>query len=356
MQNLVLAVQNSVDVGQVGAASSLVAFLRSMGGTVGVTVLGVVLSHRVSTLLGLSASATVGTGDLSGLDPAAAAAVRAAYGDAIGLVFLIAAVASLLTLAAVLFIQEVPLRTTVGSAPEQAPTGTATASVTAAPRGRGLPRDGAAAPRRVTGRPRGAPADRAGHGRPPGGRPGSAPRRRAVGRRRRPRPAPRRAAPAARGGARRPRRGRARRARPRRRPGPARLVRAPACAPPGSRSGRSTGCWRSAWAGSATPRPSDDGPGARPRAAQRAAYRHSPCGGRRPFRLWPWPGRTVQPREVRTAGHSTPGGGQDSGRSTPGDDACAQYRRGIRPAPYAARPASTASRMARAIRSGSPPA
>jgi hypothetical protein len=132
MQNLVLAVQNSVDVGQVGAASSLVAFLRSMGGTVGVTVLGVVLSHRVSTLLGLSASATVGTGDLSGLDPTAAAAVRAAYGDAIGLVFLIAAVASLLTLAVVLFIKEVPLRTTVGSAPEQAATGTATASVTAA--------------------------------------------------------------------------------------------------------------------------------------------------------------------------------------------------------------------------------
>ena len=37
MQNLVLAVQNTVDVANVGAASSLVAFLRSLGGTVGVT-------------------------------------------------------------------------------------------------------------------------------------------------------------------------------------------------------------------------------------------------------------------------------------------------------------------------------
>ena len=116
MQNLVLAVQNSVDVRDVGAASSLVTFLRSMGGTIGVTVLGVVLSDRVSTLLG--GSSTAGTGDLAGLDPAAAAAVRAAYGDGIGLVFLVAAVVSLLTLVAVLFIKEVPLRTTVGTAPE----------------------------------------------------------------------------------------------------------------------------------------------------------------------------------------------------------------------------------------------
>lgn len=37
MQNLVLAVQNTVDLRDVGAASSLVAFLRSLGGTVGVT-------------------------------------------------------------------------------------------------------------------------------------------------------------------------------------------------------------------------------------------------------------------------------------------------------------------------------
>ena len=56
MQNLVLAVQNTVDVTEVGAASSLVAFLRSMGGTIGVTVLGIVLSHRVSALLGVPAS------------------------------------------------------------------------------------------------------------------------------------------------------------------------------------------------------------------------------------------------------------------------------------------------------------
>ena len=92
-----------------------------MGGTIGVTVLGIVLSHRVSALLGVPASGTSsGTSDLSQLDAAAAAAVRAAYGDAIGRVFLIAAIGSILTLVAVAFIKEVPLRTTVGREPEPA--------------------------------------------------------------------------------------------------------------------------------------------------------------------------------------------------------------------------------------------
>jgi EmrB/QacA subfamily drug resistance transporter len=113
MQNLVLAVQNTVDVGDVGAASSLVAFLRSLGGTVGVTVLGVVLSHRVTGLLGGGAAAQAGLSDLAALPPDQAEAVRTAYGDAIGTVFGISAVGSLLTLAAVLLIREVPLRTTI---------------------------------------------------------------------------------------------------------------------------------------------------------------------------------------------------------------------------------------------------
>lgn len=108
MQNLVLAVQNAVDITDVGAAGSLVAFLRSLGGTVGVTVLGVVLANRVTALSG------GGIEDLASADPARAEAVRAAYGDGVALVFGIAAVASLITLVAVLMIREVPLRTTIG--------------------------------------------------------------------------------------------------------------------------------------------------------------------------------------------------------------------------------------------------
>ena len=63
MQNLVLAVQNTVDTHELGAASSVVAFFRSLGGAVGVSVLGAVLGHRVKdyiadglTALGIPAS------------------------------------------------------------------------------------------------------------------------------------------------------------------------------------------------------------------------------------------------------------------------------------------------------------
>ena len=117
MQNLVLAVQNTVDLRNMGAASSLVAFLRSLGGTIGVTVLGVVLSGRVAELMGGSAAAAAGLADLATLPPVQAAALRAAYGDGIGLVFTIAAAASLISLVAVLLIREVPLRTTIDRQP-----------------------------------------------------------------------------------------------------------------------------------------------------------------------------------------------------------------------------------------------
>ena len=48
MQNLVLVVQNTVDVTDVGAASGTVSFFRSLGGTVGVAALGAVLATNVA--------------------------------------------------------------------------------------------------------------------------------------------------------------------------------------------------------------------------------------------------------------------------------------------------------------------
>ena len=49
MQNLVLSVQNNTAQSDMGAASALVAFFRTMGGAVGVSALGSALSHRVTT-------------------------------------------------------------------------------------------------------------------------------------------------------------------------------------------------------------------------------------------------------------------------------------------------------------------
>ncbi|MCW0213207.1 MAG: MFS transporter [Pseudonocardia sp.] len=126
MQNLVLAVQNTVAVKDLGAASSTVGFFRSLGGTVGVSVLGAVLATQVANLTtrgltdagvpasGSVASGEVGIGSLNELPPFVAAIVRAAYGDGTARIFLIAGILSVITLLAVLFIKEVPLRTASG--------------------------------------------------------------------------------------------------------------------------------------------------------------------------------------------------------------------------------------------------
>jgi EmrB/QacA subfamily drug resistance transporter len=125
LQNLVLAVQNTVDVSEVGVSSASVAFFRSLGGAVGVSVLGAVLASRVTSLIadGLRASlggaAAAGRAqgtsllDVGHLPPQLAQLVRQSYGDATGRVFMIAAACAAISLIAVLFIKEVPLRRTV---------------------------------------------------------------------------------------------------------------------------------------------------------------------------------------------------------------------------------------------------
>jgi MFS family permease len=131
MQNLVLAVQNSVAASDLGAASSTVTFFRSMGGTVGVSVLGAVLASQVTDLTsdGLAAagaqvpaggSGEVGIGSLNELPSAIAGIVRAAYGDATASIFLIAGALAIVSLLAVLAIREVPLRTETGLERERA--------------------------------------------------------------------------------------------------------------------------------------------------------------------------------------------------------------------------------------------
>ncbi|NUR05399.1 MAG: MFS transporter [Nocardioidaceae bacterium] len=123
LQNLVLAVQNTVDVTQVGAASGTVAFFRSLGGAIGVSVLGALLTNRVSDLMtsGLAAmgidpsrlGSGSGTLDLHAMPAPIEHLTRTAYGDATGRIFLVAACVAVVSLLAVLVIREVPLRTTV---------------------------------------------------------------------------------------------------------------------------------------------------------------------------------------------------------------------------------------------------
>jgi len=127
MQNLVLVVQNTVDVTDVGAASGTVTFFRSLGGTVGVAALGAVLAGNVSGKIaagmakaGIPVSGNGGASlDLENLSPAVATIVRTAYADATGRIFLIAGAIAILTFVAVALMPVTELRTTIHKVEEE---------------------------------------------------------------------------------------------------------------------------------------------------------------------------------------------------------------------------------------------
>jgi EmrB/QacA subfamily drug resistance transporter len=129
MQNLVLSVQNSVAQSDLGAASSVVAFFRSMGGSIGVSALGALLSAQVASKVsaGLASLGIATDGhqshdipDLSTLPAPVRAVFEHAFGESIGELFLVAMPFALLALVCILFIKEVPLRTTLDR-PDLAP-------------------------------------------------------------------------------------------------------------------------------------------------------------------------------------------------------------------------------------------
>jgi EmrB/QacA subfamily drug resistance transporter len=121
MQNLVLAVQNVVELRNLGAASSVVTFFRSLGGALGVSVLGAALGNVVRgyiteglARLGLPTHTAPGSGgklpDLATLPAPVRVVVQDAYGHAVGDLFLVAVPFALIALVAICFIPEIPLR------------------------------------------------------------------------------------------------------------------------------------------------------------------------------------------------------------------------------------------------------
>ena len=121
LQNLVLCVQNTVPIGELGAATATVSFFRSLGGAIGVSALGAVLAHNVSRdvlrglhALGINVAQLGGSGtaipDVRTLPRPVAAVVESAYADGVARVFLVATPLLLIAIAVVLFIREVPLR------------------------------------------------------------------------------------------------------------------------------------------------------------------------------------------------------------------------------------------------------
>ncbi len=130
-QNTVLAVQNSVASSDLGAGSSLVAFFRSLGGSIGVSALGAALSHQVSDHVRTGLTALVEAGkipanelaklgidthsipDLGALPAPIREIFENAFGEATGHLFLIALPFAVVSLVLLLFIEEKPMRETL---------------------------------------------------------------------------------------------------------------------------------------------------------------------------------------------------------------------------------------------------
>ncbi|WP_349357074.1 MDR family MFS transporter [Cryobacterium sp. PH31-L1] len=128
MQNLVLVVQNTVEVRHLGVATSSVTFFRSLGGAVGVSVMGSILGSVVAAQIttgigGLSPANQADAGRLLGdgvipqvnqLPDVLRIIVEAAYGSGVGTIFLISAPLALVTLITVSLLPNHPLGTENG--------------------------------------------------------------------------------------------------------------------------------------------------------------------------------------------------------------------------------------------------
>lgn len=149
MQNLVLCTQNQVEPRDLGAASSVVTFFRSLGGAIGVSALGAVLGNQVTryvkdglaelgpqgAALGHGGTGGGGIPDLDALPAPLRLVTEAAYGHGVADVFLYSAPFALVAFLVTLFIKEVALRSRSSSdevpEPSQAPEAVAVAAAPA---------------------------------------------------------------------------------------------------------------------------------------------------------------------------------------------------------------------------------
>jgi EmrB/QacA subfamily drug resistance transporter len=131
MQNLVLIVQNTVRPEQLGAASSNVAFFRSLGGTIGVSVMGSVLGTTVANMMadrkddllaaaakygakGIEALKSLQSGQLpevNHLPSGIRTIIESVYGQSVADIFLIAVPLAVVTIIAIAFLPNVKLGT-----------------------------------------------------------------------------------------------------------------------------------------------------------------------------------------------------------------------------------------------------
>ncbi|MCR2794086.1 DHA2 family efflux MFS transporter permease subunit [Microbacterium sp. zg.Y625] len=127
MQNLTLIVQNDTAPQQLGAASSNVNFFRTIAGTIGVTIMGSLLSTNVGTYIAdglgdfipsteaeLTALKNLGAGDVpkvGALPESLRTIVEGAYGHGIADAFIIAIPLAVIGIIAIAFVKNKPLST-----------------------------------------------------------------------------------------------------------------------------------------------------------------------------------------------------------------------------------------------------
>ncbi|MGW8066781.1 MDR family MFS transporter [Streptomyces ziwulingensis] len=129
MQITMLVAQNSVEMKDMGVASSSTTLFRTLGSSFGVAIMGALFNHRVQDVMAQKAGAlgTKVTEQSAQLDAASLAklpeAARVAYQDAVSAgthgAFLLGAVVAVAALVAAVFVTEVPLK---GAGPKAADT------------------------------------------------------------------------------------------------------------------------------------------------------------------------------------------------------------------------------------------
>lgn len=134
MQNLVLAVQNTVAYKDIGASTAVVTFSRSMGGTIGLQVLGAFFNRNLTDNVTAGAHALVKqgvnakqltelthVGDLSVLSSGdrVAKMVMNAYGDSINIIFICIGIVSILAFIGVLCMRSTVLRDSIDLEPSE---------------------------------------------------------------------------------------------------------------------------------------------------------------------------------------------------------------------------------------------
>jgi EmrB/QacA subfamily drug resistance transporter len=130
MQVLLLAAQNSVPYSELGVATSIATFSRSIGGSIGVAVFGTVFNNRLAVNLPKhvpaaalaklhGSSVTANPTAVSHLPVVIRSGLRLAFSDSLHVVYLSAVPFAILAFLLALRLREVPLRTAMGPTPGQ---------------------------------------------------------------------------------------------------------------------------------------------------------------------------------------------------------------------------------------------